>query len=114
MSTFGKFTTVYHLRLLTVQYMTGDAVPEYVAKEKFGLDKREPSDDDKDAVDISLLGVGDDLSEDSTQAGGDKANIEADASDEDDAALEAAMTHAHEIGVHQGVTRAMVIRAYPK
>ena len=35
-------------------------------------------------------------------------------SDEEDEALEAAMTHAHEIGVHQGVTRAMVIRAYPK
>ena len=32
----------------------------------------------------------------------------------EDLALEAAMTHAHEIGVHQGVTRAMVIRAYPK
>lgn len=109
MSTFGKFTTVYHLRLLSVQYMTGDAVPEYVSKERFGQDKREPSDDDKDAVDISLLGVGEDLSEDAAQA-----NIEVDTSDEDDAALEAAMTHAHEIGVHQGVTRAMVIRAYPK
>jgi hypothetical protein len=34
--------------------------------------------------------------------------------DEDDnAALEAAMEHAHEVGTHQGVTRAMVIRAYP-
>jgi hypothetical protein len=108
MSTFGKFTTVYHLRLLTVQYMTGDASPEYV-KEKFGRGKREPSEDEKDAVDISLLGVGEDLSADA-----DEANIEADTSDEDDAALEAAMTHAHEIGVHQGVTRAMVIRAYPK
>lgn len=113
-STFGKFTTVYHLRLLSVQYMTGDAVPEYVAKERFGQDKREPSDDDKDAVDISLLGVGEDLSEDTLLEGEDKANIETDTSDEDDAALEAAMTHAHEIGVHQGVTRAMVIRAYPK
>ncbi|KAL7532379.1 hypothetical protein ACHAXR_005688, partial [Thalassiosira sp. AJA248-18] len=37
-----------------------------------------------------------------------------DRSDEEDAALEAAMIHAPEIGVHQGVTRAMVIRAYPK
>lgn len=108
MSTFGKFTTVYHLRLLTVQYMTGDATPEYV-KEKFGQGKREPTDEEKDAVDISLLGVGEDLSADI-----DEANIETDTSDEDDAALEAAMTHAHEIGVHQGVTRAMVIRAYPK
>ena len=35
-------------------------------------------------------------------------------SEEEDEALEAAMTHAHEIGFHQGVTRAMVIRAYPK
>ena len=37
-----------------------------------------------------------------------------DKSEEEDEALEAAMTHAHEIGFHQGVTRAMVIRAYPK
>ena len=113
MSSFGKFTTVYHLRLLAVQYMTGDATPEYVAKEKFGQGgKREPSEDAKDAVDISLLGVGEDLSEDATLA--DKANKEAGSSDEDDAALEAAMTHAHEVGLHQGVTRAMVIRSYPK
>jgi hypothetical protein len=33
--------------------------------------------------------------------------------DEDNAALEAAMKHAHELGTHQGITRAMVIRAYP-
>ena len=61
------------------------------------------------------LGFGEDLSEDDTTLTEEfKAEIEADRSDEDDAALEAAMTHAHEIGVHQGVTRAMVIRAYPK
>ena len=116
MSTFGKFTTVYHLRLLSVQYMTGDATPEYVAKEKFAQYKqREPSVEDKGAVDISLLGVGEDLSEAVAPAVGDKGAIDVvDTSDEDDAALEAAMTHAHEIGVHQGVTRAMVIRAYPK
>jgi hypothetical protein len=35
-------------------------------------------------------------------------------SEEDDEALEAAMKHAHEIGMNQGVTRAMVIRSYPK
>ena len=28
--------------------------------------------------------------------------------------LEAAMQHAHEVGTNQGVTRAMVIRAYPR
>ena len=119
MSTFGKFSTVYHLRLLTVQYMTGDAIPEYVAKEWFEQGKRKFSDDKQDGVDVSLLGVGEDLSEDATvagEAGEYKADTETetDRSDEDDAALEAAMIHAHEIGVHQGVTRAMVIRAYPK
>lgn len=35
-------------------------------------------------------------------------------SEKEDAALAAAMEHAHELGVHQGVTRAMVIRAYPR
>ena len=29
-------------------------------------------------------------------------------------ALEAAMKHAHQVGIHRGVTRAMVIRAYPQ
>lgn len=116
MSTFGKFSTVYHLRLLSVQYMTGDATPEYVAKEQFERRRnKKPSKDEQDGVDISLLGVGEDLAEDDTTLTGEfKAEIETDRSDEDDAALEAAMTHAHEIGVHQGVTRAMVIRAYPK
>ena len=119
MSTFGKFSTVYHLRLLTVQYMTGDAIPEYVAKEWFEQGKRKFSDDKQDGVDVSLLGVGEDLFEDAMvagEAGEYKADTETetDRSDEDDAALEAAMIHAHEIGVHQGVTRAMVIRAYPK
>ncbi len=116
MSTFGKFSTVYHLRLLSVQYMTGDATPEYVAKEQFERRRnKKPSKDEQDGVDISLLGVGEDLSEDDTALTEEfKAEIETDRSDEDDAALEAAMTHAHEIGVHQGVTRAMVIRAYPK
>jgi len=32
----------------------------------------------------------------------------------EDELLEAAMKHAHEIGTNQGITRAMVIRAYPK
>ena len=60
----GKFTVVYHLRLLSVQYMTGDIMPEYVSEK-----------DDND---------------------GDKSDH-----GEGDSALEAAMTHAREIGVHQ-------------
>lgn len=94
---FGvKFTTVYHLRLLSVQYMTGDTAPDYIAK--------------KTVADITSGGTGD---TNITTAKSDIAN-NTDSSDEEDEALEAAMTHAHEIGVHQGVTRAMVIRAYPK
>lgn len=112
MAGFGKFTSVYHLRLLSVQYMTGDATPEYVAKGKSVAPK-------------SKDGVGDNI--EGKKSGSDKQNSTStgaltkegkagasDRSDEEDAALEAAMTHAHEIGVHQGVTRAMVIRAYPK
>ncbi|KAL7517289.1 hypothetical protein ACHAWX_002220 [Stephanocyclus meneghinianus] len=78
----GKFTVVYHLRLLSVQYMTGDISPEYIS-ENAKADQTDGEDDRPDRSD-------------------------------DDSALEAAMTHAREIGVHQGVTRAMVIRAYPK
>ena len=37
-----------------------------------------------------------------------------DFAEDEDEALEAAMKHAHEIGMNQGVTRAMVIRSYPK
>jgi hypothetical protein len=32
----------------------------------------------------------------------------------DDEALESAMKHAHEVGANEGITRAMVIRAYPR
>eukprot|EP01082_Thalassiosira_pseudonana_P002728 g3526.t1 g3526 contig12:2251281-2253781(-) len=95
MGNFGKFTVVYHLRLLSVQYMTGDAMPEYVAKEKISGKLKG--------------GKGDEGNEGSVKGKDFK-----DKKGEDDSALEAAMTHAREIGVHQGVTRAMVIRAYPK
>ena len=72
MKGFGKFTSVYHLRLLSVQYMTGDSNPNYIAREKFGMMSPEGDDD----IDPSR---------------------EEESAEEDDA-LEAAMTHAHEIG----------------
>ncbi|KAL9187761.1 hypothetical protein ACHAXT_006139 [Thalassiosira profunda] len=98
MASFGKFTSVYHLRLLSVQYMTGDSMPEYVAKEKMGKVSKDSSGSLKDAPE-----------------GGPSADAKTNSTaSAEEAALEAAMTHAHEIGVHQGVTRAMVIRAYPK
>lgn len=118
MAEFGKFTSVYHLRLLSVQYMTGDSMPEYVAdgiskegSEVGGVDPPKGADgtvnNDEELSEVAALN--------SVESGGTMAEEKgSDGGDEEDAALEAAMTHAHEIGVHQGVTRAMVIRAYPK
>ena len=118
MSQFGKFTVVYHLRLLSVQYMTGEAAPEYVAK------LEEEDEEDYDEEEGSTTTTDDDASKDDDSLEDSKPmppiegekgiNKSSDNKDEEEQALEAAMTHAHEIGVHQGVTRAMVIRAYPK
>lgn len=71
----GEYEPVYHLRLLSVQYMTGD----------------------KTMTDSSS-----------------KTGNQDEVSNKEDQELEAAMEHAHDSGVHQGVTRAMVIRAYPR
>mmetsp|Transcript_22142 Transcript_22142/g.53653 ORF Transcript_22142/g.53653 Transcript_22142/m.53653 type:complete len:794 (-) Transcript_22142:1127-3508(-) len=117
MGGFGKFTSVYHLRLLSVQYMTGDAMPEYVAKGKSQVKSNEMSGDIKKNTKSSAQNVSPEAEKqnsNSTGTDGKEAKNTPDRSDEEDAALEAAMTHAHEIGVHQGITRAMVIRAYPK
>ncbi len=104
----GSFTVVYHLRLLSVQYMTGDTMPDYVAGEKFeswALDEDDSIGDHNMTKSTKESSADEDIHEE-----GDVDTREI----ESDSALEAAMTHAHEIGVHQGVTRAMVIRAYPK
>ena len=119
MARFGKFTTVYHLRLLSVQYMTGTSAPEFVTKEKPKA-KSEDGDesmDDTESVEEKVLSGTKQQTPDSAgplenQSNGSSISVQ-DKSEEEDA-LEAAMTHAHEIGFHQGVTRAMVIRAYPK
>jgi hypothetical protein len=82
------FEVAYHLRLLSVQYMSGENENEY--REAYEEHKRMLAET---ASDISA---------------------KEGTSEEDDEALEAAMKHAHEIGMNQGVTRAMVIRSYPK
>ncbi|KAL3816551.1 hypothetical protein ACHAXA_011850 [Cyclostephanos tholiformis] len=108
MTGFGKFTTVYHLRLLSVQYMTGDSAPEFVTNNKPMIDTNDVDGSIYDAESAEPDSAGSEAeSNRSSKAVTDK-------SEEEDEALEAAMTHAHEIGFHQGVTRAMVIRAYPK
>jgi DNA-binding ferritin-like protein (Dps family) len=121
MSGFGKFTTVYHLRLLSVQYMTGDAAPEYVTKldaeENSAQESTDMNTDNTLSGEASTLkseSRNDDSNEDNAHKSNNSAKSGSDRSEEEDEALEAAMIHAHEVGVHQGVTRAMVIRAYPK
>ena len=88
-----EFVTAYHLRLLRVQYMSGDNANEALNQFK---NKGEPdvSDGPKNVEEqVSAAGEG---------------KLE-------DEELEAAMQHAHEVGgMNQGITRAMVIRAYPR
>ena len=101
----GDYEPVYHLRLLSVQYMTSDAAPP-VWEQKVN-EEEEKKDDNKRGK------TGNDVSKSSTDGNG--ANVDKRKADVmEDAELEAAMEHAHELGVHQGVTRAMVIRAYPR
>lgn len=103
----GDFDPVYHLRLLSVQYMTGNAPPpEWEAKIKEQEEKEERKDSSNE-FEISIA-------ECEAECEIDESIAKEETDDKEDAELEAAMEHAHELGVHQGVTRAMVIRAYPK
>lgn len=84
-----EFETAYHLRLLSVQYMADREVEERYERLKKDGNVTKNENVEKDAID----------------------NEE---NDGDDEALESAMKHAHEVGVNEGTTRAMVIRAYPR
>mmetsp|Transcript_9788 Transcript_9788/g.18402 ORF Transcript_9788/g.18402 Transcript_9788/m.18402 type:complete len:581 (-) Transcript_9788:87-1829(-) len=96
----GDYEPVYHLRLLSVQYVTSDSPPpEWEDKLKDATRKKEQINDQRD----------DELGESHEKKYKDEF-----IDGGDDADLEAAMEHAHELGVHQGVTRAMVIRAFPR
>jgi hypothetical protein len=106
----GQFTTVYHLRLLSVQYMTGDAKePEFVTAKPNSATSIEDEDESSNTDDEDDDDDADEILAEKVIPG-----IAWNQTKEEEEALEAAMTHAHEIGFHQGVTRAMVIRAYPK
>lgn len=94
----GLYDPIYHLRLLTVQYMAGDALSNSEQKKQ----GKAVSDDYNELTATSKK----EISNNSTAS-----NLSL---EKEDAALAAAMEHAHELGVHQGVTRAMVIRAYPR
>jgi uncharacterized coiled-coil protein SlyX len=86
-SPVDDFEVAYHLRLFSVQYAVGG-------------DPYMQDDDNDDDEEEGEMMIDDSLPTNNATA------LEA--------ALEAAMQHAHETGRHSGVTRAMVIRAYPR
>jgi len=96
------FETVYHLRLLSVQYMTGDMSQDYT---------QDSASLKKDGIKSVIEGAEDAVLKEEGNSGSNATDI---VKSEDDEALEAAMEHAHQAGINQGITRAMVIRAYPR
>lgn len=127
----ADFEVAYHLRLLSVQYMSNTNAAEYFRQ--FGAGNGDDKDDDTKmseegllysvessdtAVDMDAFLDGDldvpsseDISRNSSSTSDDGST---DFKIPEDEALEAAMKHAHEVGINQGMTRGMVIRAYPK
>lgn len=103
----GEYEPIYHLRLLTVQYMAGGTSFNNPDKRGQDHDLIPGTDDSGSNKQIPLK---------SNSTGNAITNSTAPSRsfEKEDAALAAAMEHAHELGVHQGVTRAMVIRAYPR
>ena len=98
------FSVAYHLRLLSVQYMTGDMTPEYIEfLEKEKKERQAKKDQLQQKLDVDT--------EDEECSTEDSKKAQEDESEE---ALEAAMNKASDLGVHHGITRAMVIRAYPR
>lgn len=96
----ADFETAYHLRLLSVQYMAGDSANEFFRQ----FQGKESLEQDLDAE-----GSNEDVA-----SGEYEDEVPEEPAEIEDEALEAAMKHAHEVGMNQGLTRAMVIRAYPR
>lgn len=88
-----KFLTAYHLRLLRVQFMSRELADGYLQNTKTEPEQK--------------AGLLEEVSNGKSSDDVESAQIE-------DEELEAAMQHAHEVGMNQGITRAMVIRAYPR
>lgn len=105
-SGLDDFETAYHLRLLAVQYMSASAAEQFM--EQLQVDSAEQEASLKDISNGSEGKSGRDSSTFESDEG-DTQNVEC----EDDE-LESAVKHAHDVGMNQGTTRAMVIRAYPR
>jgi hypothetical protein len=100
------FETAYHLRLLSVQYMTGATANELLqaqtaAENDMGEAPATGSLEANETPDMEKERQGEASAKQMDEASKEKQ-------------LEAAMKHAHEIGMNIGVTRAMVIRSYPR
>lgn len=124
----ADFTPVYHLRLLSVQYRTNSESPPLEWEQKVQKMNSMMDDIVNTTADIDSSSTTetpaasnnndnsdetvDDSNTDTTMTNRES-NDDNEEEEEDDDALKAAMEHAHEIGTHRGITRAMVIRAYP-
>jgi len=113
------FEVAYHLRLLNVSYISGEGTSRLTQKENATAETPSEIYDEGEKsqkTEGSAVGV---IDPDVVQA--EDADLDDSSKEQsEDAALEAAMAHAsdlahaHDQGIHQGVTRAMVIRAYPR
>eukprot|EP00566_Odontella_aurita_P005526 CAMPEP_0113582444 /NCGR_PEP_ID=MMETSP0015_2-20120614/31920_1 /TAXON_ID=2838 /ORGANISM="Odontella" /LENGTH=618 /DNA_ID=CAMNT_0000487121 /DNA_START=645 /DNA_END=2501 /DNA_ORIENTATION=- /assembly_acc=CAM_ASM_000160 len=111
----ATFEVAYHLRLLSVQYMTGDMTLDYVRYLEEEKQKRKAIENENEEVSAESQST-EKSKKDARFIGHnekDDKDEESLTSEEEDA-LEAAMNHASELGVNHGITRAMVIRAYPR
>jgi len=141
-----EYEAIYHLRLLSVHYMTGEPPseewssgfgPNKSYKTPLGYQDDIQNEANANVPNVTLSGsdnymMGKENSEIAAVSDKYAENLIGDSNvfngtqtieesvalstneEEEDKALEAAMEHAHELGTHQGITRAMVIRAYPR
>jgi hypothetical protein len=98
----AEFDVMYHLRLLSVQYMSGDSANALF--QKFAAE----SPDEESFQQGKAL---EEIEPEQEDPGNFTNTTNTEVKDQ---VLEAAMKHASEVGFRQGLTRAMVIRAFPK
>lgn len=135
----ADFEVAYHLRLLSVQYMSGDSLEQYYQDRDIGdgtivsihsSNNRDDDDiieqlDERTVINVTATTAtySDKNSSDTFVDNNSFVDDDVDAKSplddaaetkEKDEALESAMKRALQVGQHQGVTRAMVIRAYPR
>eukprot|EP00529_Nitzschia_sp_RCC80_P016330 CAMPEP_0113456112 /NCGR_PEP_ID=MMETSP0014_2-20120614/8719_1 /TAXON_ID=2857 /ORGANISM="Nitzschia sp." /LENGTH=647 /DNA_ID=CAMNT_0000347555 /DNA_START=404 /DNA_END=2347 /DNA_ORIENTATION=+ /assembly_acc=CAM_ASM_000159 len=121
-----EFETAYHLRLLAVQYMSATAAQQYMEQIQTENDKEvddalnQDTSNDSEVSKSSNSEVVKDTDEedvksvDQEENDDDDVDVDVDDDVDDDDELESAVKHAHDVGMNQGTTRAMVIRAYPR